>query len=217
MNNPYNSSSFLRDIVASTWMNTNEHIQAILSELETTLWEIERMISPTLSNREKDLYMCNFTIALNEVNTMRRRLNWFAVEMKANCECLGSSPDIASQNSTDNIDFITIYHRLVTYQNWAERLMGVITTSVNLMETEKSLADSRSLARLTVLGFVFIPLSFVATFFSMSGDFGVGQRRFWVYFGVSVPITLLTFVIAFGKWRIWLDGLQYLLATTKRS
>jgi Mg2+ and Co2+ transporter CorA len=210
--NPYNSTLFLRNIIASTWMNTNEYIQATLSELETKLWEIEQMISPELSDAEKDLYLRDFTIALNEVNTMRRRLNWFLAEMKVNCEGLGTSPDPLPDGSKQNGDFLAIYNRLVTFQNWAEKLMNVITTLVNLMETEKSLADSKSLARLTVLGFFFIPLSFIATIFSMGGDFLVGQSKFWVYFAVSVPLTLLVFVVAFGRWRVWWNETMLLAA-----
>jgi hypothetical protein len=217
LNNSYNSTLFLRNIIASTWMNTNEYIQAILSELETKLWEIERMISPELSHAEKDSYMGDFTIALNEVNTMRRRLNWFINEMKVNCEALGTSTDPLPDRSKQSGDFVAIYDRLVSYQNWAERLMNVITTSVNLMEMEKTIADSKSLARLTVLGFFFIPLSFIATIFSMGGEFLVGQSKFWIYFAVSVPLTLLVFAVAFGKWKIWWNGLMFIIIKTKRE
>lgn len=216
LTNPYNSTLFLRNIIASTWMNTNEYIQAILSELETKLWEIERMISPELSHAEKDSYMDDFTIALNEVNTMRRRLTWFINEMKVNCEALGTSADLPDRSKQSG-DFVAIYDRLVSYQNWAERLMNVITTSVNLMEMEKSLADSKSLARLTVLGFFFIPLSFIGTIFSMGGEFLVGQSKFWIYFAVSVPLNFSVFALAFGKWRKWWKDLMFRVIKTKRE
>lgn len=208
---PYNSTLFLRNIIASTWMNTMEYFHAILSELETKLWDIEHMIAPDLSDAGKDRFLRDFTTALNEVNTMRRRLNWYVPEMKTNLEALGISPNFPSSNPqlSDSFDqkrdqdFVSIYDRLVNYQNWAEKLMNVMTTHVNLMETEKSISDSKSLARLTVLGFFFVPLSFVATFFSMGGGFSAGQSRFWIYFAVAVPLTLMVFVVAFGKWRAW--------------
>jgi hypothetical protein len=208
---PYNSTLFLRNIIASTWMNTMEYFQAILSELETKLWGIERMIAPDLSDADMDQYMREFTTALNEINTMRRRLNWYVSEMKTNLEALGISPNFPSSNPQPSDSFdqkrdqdsVSIYNRLVNYQNWAEKLMNVIMTHVNLIQTEKSISDSKSLARLTVLGFFFVPLSFVATIFSMGGDFSVGQSRFWIYFAVSVPLTLMVFVVAFRKWRAW--------------
>lgn len=179
-----------------------EYIQAVLSELEAKLWHVECMIAPGLKDAEKNQYMRDFSAALNEVNTMRRRLNWYASEMKLNCEAL-RSPNFALDDIQRDRDFVAIYNRLVSYQNWADRLMSVITTHVSLMETEKSISDSKSLARLTVLGFFFVPASFVATFFSMGGKFSVGQPKFWIYFAVAIPVTFIAFIAAFGTWRVW--------------
>lgn len=198
--NPFNSTIFLRHIIASVWMNTMEYLHAVLSELETKLWKIEHMISPTLTDAQKDKYLLEFTIALNEVNTLRRRVTWYIAEMKTNLEALGISPDIASSTSTSDQDFLALHARLLNYQSWAEKLMNVLTTHVNLMETEKSISDSKSLSRLTVLGFIFVPVSFVATLFSMGGDFAVGQSRFWIYFAVTVPLTVVILLMTFRKW-----------------
>lgn len=41
----FHSAQFQLHIVASIWMNTLEHIHTLLGELETILWDIERMIS----------------------------------------------------------------------------------------------------------------------------------------------------------------------------
>lgn len=68
------------------------------------------------------------------------------------------------------------------------------------METEKSITDSKSLSRLTILGFVFVPVSFVCSFFSMGGDFAVGENKFWVFWVVVLPLTLVIVVAAFWKW-----------------
>ncbi|KAH7411531.1 hypothetical protein BKA64DRAFT_663642 [Cadophora sp. MPI-SDFR-AT-0126] len=205
---PFSASHFQLKIIAAIWMNTLEHVHTILSELETMLWEIERMIAPHLSDVEKERYMARFTGALNEVNTLRRRMNWYVSEMENNLYSLGidpsSSPTPASKAHEKN--FLALHRKLVNYQSWAEKLMGVITSHVNLMETEKSISDSKSLSRLTVLGFFFVPISFVATFFSMGGDFGVGEKRFWVFWCVAVPVTVAALVVGFG--RIWMRRLE---------
>ena len=39
--------------------------------------------------------------------------------------------------------------------------------------------------------FVFVPVRFVCGFFSMNGDFAVGESKLWVYFVVVVPLTLI--------------------------
>ena len=203
MSNPYESSVFQRHIVASIWINTLEHLHAILSDLETMLWKIEEMMAPHMSDEKKDKYMGEFTGALNEVNTLRRRVSWYVTEMENNLYNLGIDPSSSSSDGKcheDAKNFLAIYKRLLTYQSWAEKLMGVITSNANLMETEKSISDSKSLSRLTALGFFFVPVSFVATFFSMGGEFGAGQNRFWVYFAVAAPLTFATFAAAFGTW-----------------
>jgi hypothetical protein len=68
------------------------------------------MIAPELGHVEKDLYMRDFSTVLNEVNTIRRRLNWYVAEMKANCKVLGTSPDFLSDDLKRNGDFVAIYH-----------------------------------------------------------------------------------------------------------
>jgi Mg2+ and Co2+ transporter CorA len=194
-------------------MNTLDHLHAIHSELETMLWEIERMIAPYLSDADKERYMRRFTGALNEVNTLRRRTGWYVMEMENNLYALGIDPSSsASPKALDHEkNFLALYRKLVNYQSWAEKLMGVILSHVNLMETEKSISDSKSLSRLTVLGFFFVPISFVATFFSMGGDFGVGERRFWIFWAVAVPLMLVSLAVRFGKWWVlkwkeWREG-----------
>lgn len=201
---PFNAATFQLKIIASIWMNTLEHMHAILSELETMLWEIERMIAPHLSDGEKERYMRRFTGALNEINTLRRRVGWYVAEMENNLYMLGIDPSSAGGpgGSDHEKNFLALYRKLVNYQSWAEKLMSVITSHVNLMETEKSISDSKSLSRLTVLGFFFVPISFVATFFSMGGDYGVGESRFWIFWAVSVPLMAISLVIGFGKWWI---------------
>lgn len=213
INSPFQSAQFQLHIVASIWMNTLEHIHTLLSELETTLRHIERMISPTLSDEDKAKYMQEFSISLNEVNTLRRRLCWYVPEMETNLYSLGitpstmipslrhSEPSGVGSATGHQQNFLAIYNKLLTYQSWSETLLSVITAHVNLMETEKSIADSKSLSRLTILGFVFVPVSFACSFFSMNGDFAVGQNKLWVYFVVVIPLTLL--ILSLGFWNWW--------------
>jgi hypothetical protein len=209
---PFQSAQFQLHIVASIWMNTLEHISSLLSELEKTLWNIEGQISPNPSDKDKERYMRQFTISLHEVNTMRRRLGWYVPEMEANLSVLGISPSstipsrAGSQGAETSFgyeqNFLAIYNKLQAFQRWSETLRSVITGHVNLMETEKSISDSKSLSRLTILGFIFVPVSFVCSFFSMGGDFALGQNKFWIYFVVVVPLTLL--ILGFGFWKWWL-------------
>jgi hypothetical protein len=168
---PFASAQFQLHIVASIWMNTLENIHTLLSELETMMRELERMIAPNLSDEAKEKYMREFGIALNEVNTLRRRLCWYVLEMEVNLFALGilryptipsqSEPLKAESTTGHEQNFLAIYNKLLAYQGWSETLLSVSTTHVSLMESEKSISDSKSLSRLTILGFVFVPVSFV--------------------------------------------------------
>jgi hypothetical protein len=196
---PHLVTCYQKHIVAATWFNTLEHLYTLLSRLETDLWAIEPMVAPHLSSKQKDDYMAYFTQALNEVNTIRRRLNWYVLEMEDNLYAMGIDPAETAQTDVDK-DFLAVYRRLGMYRDWSKTVMEVITNHVNLMETEKSITDSKYLGRLTVLGFIFVPMSFVATFFSMAGDYAVGQGKFWVFFAVAFPLLALILATAFGRW-----------------
>ncbi|KAL9040180.1 MAG: hypothetical protein Q9180_002071 [Flavoplaca navasiana] len=74
-------------------------------------------------------------------------------------------------------------------------------------EARKKTASMKAIAVVTM---TFLPATFVATFFSMSffqfnppnvvgnGDFSV-SLAFWMYWAVSIPLSLLTFLV----WRMW--------------
>lgn len=202
LNNPYESTIFLRRIIASIWNSTSEHQHAVMSQLETKLWAMQRMIDPDLTDAKKKEYLGDFTAVLNNINTIKRRTNWYSNEMKINLEILGVNPENFPRPShhREDQDFVAIHNKLLTQQTWAEKLLDIISTHLTLMETEKSMSDSKSLSRLTILGFFFVPVSFVCSFFSMNGRFAVGEDRFWIYFAVTVPLTIAILVMAFGNW-----------------
>ena len=61
-----------------------------------------------------------------------------------------------------------------------------------LKAAERSIREAKSVKALTIIGIVFIPLAFVASLFSMSDPFRPGERLFWMYFVISVPLLGLT-------------------------
>ena len=71
-----------------------------------------------------------------------------------------------------------------------------------LMASTKSVQQSESIGRLSTLAFVFIPLSFITSFFGMNlVEFGTGNIRIWV-FNVSAAALVLTMLItwAISSW-----------------
>lgn len=85
-----------------------------------------------------------------------------------------------------------------TETNWSfrsanalESLNPIITSLVQLMNSHRSVSEASDVRRLTYIAIVFIPLSFIATLFSMGDDFLPGKTNFWLYWVTSIPITLL--------------------------
>ena len=69
---------------------------------------------------------------------------------------------------------------------------------ITINEALISNGNAQNLSRITVLTMLFIPLSTVASIFSMSGDFLPGSPRSWVFWAVSIPV--LT-ILAYLYWR----------------
>lgn len=50
--------------------------------------------------------------------------------------------------------------------------------------------QARSAGQLTKIATIIVPCTFVASIFSMGGSFAAGERHFYVYWAISVPVTL---------------------------
>jgi hypothetical protein len=84
---------------------------------------------------------------------------------------------------------------------------------VTIQEAHASNGGAQSLSRITVLTMLFIPLSTVASIFSMGGDFLPGARKAWVFWVVAIPVLL---VLAYIYWyqklvKMWQWKKQQLL------
>jgi hypothetical protein len=81
------------------------------------------------------------------------------------------------------------------------------------MNSHRSVSEASDVRRLTYIAIVFIPLSFIATLFSMGDDFLPGKTNFWLYWVTSIPITLLvlaaTSVKLLKTFLLFLPGALY--------
>jgi hypothetical protein len=69
---------------------------------------------------------------------------------------------------------------------------------ISIQEARISNGNAKSLSKITVLTMLFIPLSTVASIFSMGGDFLPGNSRAWVFWVVSIPVLMM---LAYLYWR----------------
>ena len=95
---PYESTIFIRRIIISMLNSTLRRYYFDLSQHETKLWVMQRMIDPNLTDTEKNQYLGDFIGVMNEINKIRRRMNWFSHEMTTNLEVL----NLVTESSLSN-------------------------------------------------------------------------------------------------------------------
>lgn len=83
------------------------------------------------------------------------------------------------------------------YSSSMEQTVPVATAMVQLLDAKQSARQAANVTLLTYIALVFVPLSWVTGFYSMSGQYLPGQDQFWVYFATALPILLLVLVISF--------------------
>ncbi|KAI3531840.1 hypothetical protein CSPX01_13911 [Colletotrichum filicis] len=82
-----------------------------------------------------------------------------------------------------------------------QEVEGTLSTWADMQRSFVNNRQARSAGQLTKLATVAVPFSIVSAIFSMGGDFAAGERLFWVYWGVSLPVTglLLVWIIFSGE------------------
>jgi hypothetical protein len=128
---------------------------------------------------------------------------------------LGSAPDTGRVHSftESTADFQFLRLRFQQVGQRVHALAGAISAlaglagnramyraaELSLKEAEQARRQARSLKALTILGVVFLPLSFPASILSMAELYLPGGAMFWVYFSVAVPllgVVALVYVLA---------------------
>lgn len=96
-------------------------------------------------------------------------------------------------------DFDLVFGQIEQYGQSLERMIPVVTSMVQLSGSQRSITESVNVRRLTYVALVFIPLSWVASIFSMADEYAPGHSKFWVYFVVSIPLCV---VIVSGSYLV---------------
>lgn len=175
-------------IACSEWILLIRYAQTRSSQLE---WEIE---DPHLRHRRHGLSM-----TLGNLHTWRRRFPIYKTIISEILDRIIRRDEFPG--STDNIlrslekDFQLLFRDLDELHNRAERMISVVTAVLSIEESQKALEQNRSLGRLTYLAALFVPLSFISSFFSMSEDITKLSKTFWIYFAIALPVTLSALLV----------------------
>ncbi|KAK0765564.1 hypothetical protein N5P37_001499, partial [Trichoderma harzianum] len=75
--------------------------------------------------------------------------------------------------------------------NMEEAREAKIQSRESYLQTEATNKMARSSGQLAKIATVVVPCTFVASVLSMNGEFAAGERLFYVYWAISVPVTLI--------------------------
>ena len=96
-------------------------------------------------------------------------------------------------------DFQHLHAQAVQLIQRCERAMDMVAHNASLLEAKRSNLQSEGLEKLTrlttIVTLLYVPLSFVCTFFGMNfSTFGQGKLSLWIWAAVSVPVVLISLV-----------------------
>jgi len=93
-------------------------------------------------------------------------------------------------------DINYLLSQLTDYSRSLEQIVPVATLMVQLLDSRGSMLEAINVRRLTYIALVFVPLSWVASLFSMSDNYSPGHEQFWVYFATALPLLLLVLLLS---------------------
>ena len=93
-------------------------------------------------------------------------------------------------------DFKHIKFNMDAYSRRLEAMVPILTSVIQIIDSQRSLMETANISRLTYLALVFIPLTFVTGLFSMNNDIAPGGKVFWLYFAVAIPLCIMVFLAA---------------------
>jgi hypothetical protein len=76
-------------------------------------------------------------------------------------------------------------------------MASIWTQAASLSAIRTANEQSSSVGRLTTLATVFLPLGFIASVFSIGGDYAVGKSQFWLFFAITTPVGIAIALLLF--------------------
>jgi CorA-like Mg2+ transporter protein len=132
---------------------------------------------------------------------VRLQMRWSedSIRLNMNALMIGTGNSVAQEWEADDwrclLDTIKGLERRIdiVHKSYAER--------ASIREAQAANQLARSVGFLTSLATIFVPASFIAGIFAMVDDFSVGGSKFWVFWAVSGPVTLIILVVLFTRMR----------------
>lgn len=191
--------------ICAEWLIVCDYVKARLSQIE---WEIEK--PDIFREKEKDDVRSKSQIiadSLQRLHTWRRHIPVFrdmvteaidqALPAAARLISPSKTVDEAAKTFKDiKPDFDRILNNLKELQDRVDRLTAIVTSEINIEDSNQSREDNHNLTRLTWLATTFIPMSFVSAFFSMNESVAELKYTYGWFFLTAIPFTAICLFVA---------------------
>ncbi|KAB2571218.1 hypothetical protein DBV05_g10113 [Lasiodiplodia theobromae] len=182
-------------IVAAEWINYLTVMHHSIKQYEYTVEDLPTLVEE-LDRLNEDL---------RSLQSWRRRTMSSEQKMRSTARFIrfsssASPPDPTIEEPSWQELLAQDYEHLARsvddYGQRFERMMPVVTSMVQIADSRRSFAETKNVSRLTYLALVFVPLTFTTGLFSMDSEISPGSPKFWIFFAVSIPMTILVFAAA---------------------
>lgn len=93
-------------------------------------------------------------------------------------------------------DYEHIASTIGIYGRRLKATVPIVTSLIQIIDSQRSLIETANITRLTYLAMIFVPLTFVASLFSMNQEVTSSVNCLRFYFAVAIPMCALVFLIA---------------------
>jgi hypothetical protein len=119
-------------------------------------------------------------------------------------------------NFADSMTISAIVKREIsTLQSQGTLASNKASSVRSLSQIDHDRAAQESVNRVTYIGGIFAPLAVIAGIFSMGGDFSPGQKKFFIYWTIAIPATLIIVAIIYADSIRKLTIRQFAIQTGK--
>jgi Mg2+ and Co2+ transporter CorA len=193
---PSSAVFFLPKIVASHHVLYLEYMRGLLNHLERVLLAKGNLGSTVLDRKTEDLW--------TNIHLWNRRCRAHQVTLEENMTQLQMHHRFRTKNTDETMveDFQFLQEKFQDLGGQASNLVRSMISISALLDNKRNINESRSVSRLTILGAVFLPLSFTTGLFSMGAEYLPGAPKFRLYWAVALSIIAALFVIPFLVGRL---------------
>jgi hypothetical protein len=212
-NDPFSATIFIRNIVRSIWNEfvtreaINVHDLQFNDEQEQSK---KRRLESSRDYHDAPSYKKYHDLMVMRQDIREKKRDLQNIMWSFQCRTEKEDPTWEDENNSD----LVVDDRMTQdeHESWAilEERLEVVETSLGnhlemfaqrsaLVQAEAANRMARSSGQLTKIATVIVPCSFVASIFSMGGKFEAGESLFFVYWTISVPITLVLLAWVLSK------------------